>query len=175
MQKESLMFVNIDEIGAQGLELSNRAMMDGNLLIEDDSYFLEEVDYVIHLARDGEKIRARGRVQTRLSIRCVRCLENFELEVDSTFDIILLPVRMIDEHQKSLNPDEMEYIFFDGKEIDLTRILVEQVNLFIPISPTCGAYCKGICPRCGANLNYENCQCEGPANEMSLLFAKIKR
>jgi len=52
---------------------------------------------------------------------------------------------------------------------------MEQVNLFIPFSPNCNRDCKGICPVCGMNLNYEKCKCENSFGELNLLFDKIKR
>jgi len=169
------MFIDVNEIEAKGLWLEDSVALDDRLLIEEESYFLRDVDYAVHLIREGQKIKAIGRVRTTLSLRCVSCLENFDLDVDSRFDIILFPAQLIDVNHAALNPDEMEYIFFEGEEIDLERILLEQVNLFVPFNPICSPHCKGICPNCGANLNYENCHCEHPVNEMSLLFDKLKR
>jgi len=169
------MVIDINKIGTRGLRLQDTIALDENLLIEEGSFFLDELDYTIHFVREGSKIKAKGEVQTTLSLRCINCLENFDLNVDSTFDIILFPVQLVDVGHATLSPDEMEYIFFDGEEIDLERILMEQVNLFIPFNPTCSPYCKGICPNCGVNLNFESCQCENSLSEMGLLFDKIKR
>lgn len=170
-----MMLIDINKIGPKGLWMQDTIAMDENLLIEEGSFFLEDLDYSTHFIREGSKIKAKGRVRTALSLRCVSCLENFDLKVDSTFDIILFPVQLVDVNHAALSPDEMEYIFFDGEEIDLERILMEQVNLFIPFNPTCSPYCKGICPYCGANLNFESCQCENSLSEMGVLFDKIKR
>jgi uncharacterized protein len=35
----------------------------------------------------------------------------------------------------------------------------EQVYLEIPMKPLCSPECRGLCPRCGANLNTETCAC----------------
>lgn len=174
--KDFDMFIDINRIGAKGLVLEDSVVMDENLLIETDSFFLDEVNYAVHMTREGEKIRTRGRVQTTLSLRCVSCLVSYEEKVDSTFDIILFPVRLLPaDHQAALNADEMEYMFFEGEEVDLERVLMEQINLFIPLNPMCSPYCKGMCPNCGKNLNDENCQCENSMTEMSILFDKFKR
>ena len=169
------MFIDIHRIGATGLSLQDSVELDESQLIEEDSFFLERVEYYVYLTREREKIRARGQIKTTLSLRCVYCLENFDQEVDSKFDIILFPVGLIEVTNSALDSDEMEYIFFDGEEIDLEKILMEQINLFIPYNPTCSPYCKGICPTCGVNLNREECRCENVISEMTLLFDKIKR
>jgi len=169
------MQIDINKIGTKGLLLEDRVELDDHLLIEDESFFLDGVDFSVYLTREKEKIRVRGQIRTILSLRCVDCLENYELKVNSRFDIILFPVSLIKSADAALTTDEMEYIFYDGEEIDLEKILMEQVNLFIPFNPTCSPGCKGICPNCGANLNYEECQCEHPQTEMSLLFNRLKR
>jgi uncharacterized protein len=169
------MHIDINKIGVKGLLLEDSVELDDQLLIEDEGFFLDGVDFSVYFTREKEKIRVRGKIRTVLSLRCVNCLENYELKVNSKFDIILFPVYLIKSTDTALTTDEMEYIFFDGEEIDLEKILMEQVNLFIPFNPTCTPDCKGLCPNCGANLNYEECQCEHPLTEMSLLFNRLKR
>jgi len=36
----------------------------------------------------------------------------------------------------------------------------EQVFLSLPARSLCGEDCKGLCPRCGKNLNSESCNCD---------------
>ena len=55
----------------------------------------------------------------------------------------------------------MDYEFFDGEEIDIDLLVVEQIVLALPFKALCSEECKGICPHCGANLNLEPCQCAG--------------
>ncbi len=169
------MHIDINKIGIKGLLLEDSVELDDQMLIEDESFFLDGVDFSVYFTHEKEKVRVRGKIRTVLSLRCVDCLENFELKVNSKFDIILFPVYLVKSTETALASDEMEYIFFDGEEIDLEKILMEQVNLFIPFNPTCSPDCKGICPNCGVNLNYEDCQCEHPLTEMSLLFNRIRR
>lgn len=169
------MLIDINRISGTGLSLDDSVELDPNLLIEDDSFFLEDLDYNIFFKREGSQIKAKGRIATSISLKCVSCLENFELKIDSKFDIVLFPVNQIDINNISLNPDDMEYIFYEGDKIDLAKILMEQVNLFIPYNPVCSTDCKGICPNCGMNLNYEKCKCENPLGEVNFAFSKLKR
>ncbi|MCP4153477.1 MAG: DUF177 domain-containing protein [bacterium] len=169
------MFIEINKISPKGLMLDDTITLDENLLIEEESFFVEDIGYKMHLSREGEKVRARGSIDTEVSLRCVRCLEHFGLKIKSDFDIILFPVKSVDDRHSALSAGEMEYIFFDGEQIDVKKILTEQVNLFVPFRPICNISCKGLCSHCGTNLNYENCQCEKSINEVSFLFNKLKR
>ena len=168
------MLIDTKKITDKGILFDDCMELDANLLIEEDSYFLEDVDYYINFKRGNNKIRAKGKIATLVSLRCTRCLENFEFNINSQFDIILFPANLIEVSNISLNPDDMEYIFYEGDKINLTKILVEQVNLFIPYNPLCNPKCKGICPNCGMNLNYETCKCDS-SSEVDILFGKIKR
>ena len=52
---------------------------------------------------------------------------------------------------------------YDGDEIDLAPLVDEQTLLALPTRPLCSEDCRGLCPRCGANLNAGPCDCPAPA------------
>ncbi|MCU0289125.1 MAG: DUF177 domain-containing protein [Acidobacteria bacterium] len=174
------MKIDADKIDSKGLVLDDSIALDKNLLIEEEASFLENIDYHLHLSRENEKIKAKGHIHTTISIQCVRCLEPVAVKIDSPIDIILLPAKLIDQTAESLDEEHMEYIFFEGNCIDVTKILMEQINLFIPVKPLCSPSCKGLCPQCGVNLNREQCQCKRSDinrsdTDISTLFDNIKR
>ncbi len=96
---------------------------------------------------DGEML-VRGRVAHRFECACSRCAEPFTLEVaDSAFFA--------------------DYPVAEGNEyVDLTPEMREAIILSLPGYPVCREECKGLCARCGANLNREDCTC-GPAPDGS--------
>ena len=169
------MQISIKKIPESGLLLHDTLELDDELIIEKESFFLNDLDHHLQLKRDREKILVKGSLNTAVSLKCVRCLEDFEFDVQSKYDVILFPVNMVEYNKVSLESEELEYIFYEGDRIDLVKILAEQINLYIPFNPLCGKDCKGICPNCGLNLNYDSCRCEGPVNEINLFFNKIKR
>ena len=99
------MIINTDKIGKTGLTLSDSIEMDENLLIEEDGFFIQDLNYNIFLTRDGEKIKAKGKIRTSVSLKCVRCLDNFELKINSSFDIILFPSNLVEFSNVSLNAE----------------------------------------------------------------------
>jgi len=48
------------------------------------------------------------------------------------------------------------------REVDLMPGLREHVILAVPEFPLCSELCRGLCPRCGADLNQGPCGCEAP-------------
>lgn len=166
------MLVNTNKISEKGLQLTDTIDLAATVLLEENSYFMESLDYEMVLRREESRIRARGKIKTTVSLVCVRCADPFEFKVNSTFDIILFPIEMMSDKGTSLNPDDMEYIFYEGDQIDVEKILSEQVNLFIPTNPICSSQCRGICPTCGINLNRGTCNCEEPRHSITFLFEK---
>ena len=47
----------------------------------------------------------------------------------------------------------------------------QQVVMAFPLKPLCREKCKGLCPKCGANLNAGDCGCDntGFNNKFSVL------
>jgi uncharacterized protein len=175
LEKEKPMIINVNRISEQGYALNDTIDIDSAYLLEDESFFLEGLNYQIFFKRENQRIQAQGKIKTTISLVCVRCLEQFELKINSRFDIILFAKEMVDLRSTALDEEELEYIFFENDQIDLEKILIEQVNLFIPFKPVCNSGCKGICPGCGANLNHSACPCEESKNEIKFLFEKVKR
>jgi len=43
--------------------------------------------------------------------------------------------------------------------LETDPILIEQLQLNVPMKPLCRADCRGLCPDCGADLNAGACSC----------------
>jgi len=61
-------------------------------------------------------------------------------------------------------------------EVDLTPLVHEQTMLALPTRPLCRETCRGLCSRCGANLNAGPCDCqEVPADgRLAVLHALVR-
>ena len=67
---------------------------------------------------------------------------------------------LLNEESTDINGDAfIDQYSFKGEELDLTKIIVDYLVLNVPMSHLCKVDCKGICPTCGKNLNYEDCGC----------------
>jgi uncharacterized protein len=95
-------------------------------------------------------------VKATLLLNCDRCLERFEREY--TYDFQHTVVRTLSNHS---HDDDDEYIVADGDYIDTTYIAVSDLLLRLPTKILCKEDCKGLCQRCGQNLNHGVCDCSG--------------
>ena len=125
-----------------------------------------------HLERHGHDILVQGQLEGYVQLSCSRCLVPFSHPVEADFDLLLAPGPGRLDEEEELDRADLDRDFYTGDTVNLESILREQVLLTIPLKPLCSETCKGICPRCGADLNREPCQC--PAEESDSPFAKIK-
>ena len=57
------------------------------------------------------------------------------------------------------NDDYDNYIVFENNSLDLDELVGEEIQLFLPAKMLCKEDCRGLCQKCGKNLNYEKCEC----------------
>jgi len=112
------------------------------------------------LTKAGKSIHTRGDVCFTTELECARCLKKFEKDFSDHIDIRFLPfTEGKDEVNAEPTEEGMGVAFYEGDVIDLERIVVDSVFLSIPMKPLCKVDCKGLCPKCGKDLNEGDCDC----------------
>jgi len=134
---------------------------------------LEPFSVHMELTSIGEDIEVFGNFTAELSFCCDRCLSDSSMELKETFHYVLMPKKQSEEFLLE-EDEEDELSYFEGDEIDLTELAIEQLMLSIPYKLLCKTGCKGICPKCGVNLNEEECLCNLEINN-SILAKKLKK
>lgn len=123
--------------------------------------FLEPLQLDFTVEKGFGHVRVHGRVATRVRLSCCRCLEDYETALVSAFTIFYtksseMPV----EEEVALTEEDLVSAPYEGDTIDFTSEIEEQVLLEIPLKPLCREDCKGICAKCGADLNAGDCGCD---------------
>ena len=101
----------------------------------------------------GEDILLEGALSGKLRLPCSRCL----VEHDQAFEA----------HFEELYP------IGDGK-IDANEEVRQTLLVHVPDRSLCRPDCRGLCPRCGKNLNEGPCQCASPVEHRGAVNAKPK-
>ncbi len=84
----------------------------------------------------------RGQIECKKSFICDRCLAPASENQVHEFE---------EEFEKSAAVDDV---------IDITELLRDILLAGQPMKNLCKADCKGLCPKCGANLNDGECGCD---------------
>jgi uncharacterized protein len=114
---------------------------------------------VFEVEKTGEKVTVRGSVAATARLECVRCLTEFDLPVQAPLEVFAERAgsgRRRDE--EALERDDYMK-FHDGRLLDLRDDARELLLLELPMVPHCREDCRGLCPRCGADLNAGPCGC----------------
>ena len=89
------------------------------------------------LSRDGEKIRATGRLKASLDQSCVATGEPVPGLVDEAFDISFVPEPRAGkaDDEVELGVDELDTMFHDGSAIELGSAIVDSLALALDPYP----------------------------------------
>ena len=107
-----------------------------------------------------------GAISTCIHGTCDRCARDFSREVRFPIDVVLV-TELADEE------NEDEWVFpLEGDSADLDDIVRTVFVLSLDSKLLCKEDCKGICQRCGKNLNDGPCNCQ---KELDPRFAALKQ
>ena len=128
----------------------------------------------VTLLRSCDNVQANGQVTMGLKPVCDRCAETFERDVCVPLHLILAPscAKRSDKDPEN-DLDDIDFAFYKDEEIDFADLTRELLVLSIPIRELCSEECKGLCPRCGINLNRETCACKSKLDDPQ--FAVLKK
>jgi uncharacterized protein len=88
-------------------------------------------------------------------LNCDRCNDDFKRSFDSHFTLLYL------FNKKEIDEDEInvKFLSLTDDKIDLTDDVIDYARLSIPMKKLCNEDCKGLCIKCGTNLNHKKCNC----------------
>ena len=91
-------------------------------------------------------------VQYRLDAQCDRCLAPVDRDCTQHFEHTVV--------EKLYDEENTELLLCKDGLIDMDELITSDILLELPIKILCREDCKGLCPKCGANLNETNCGCD---------------
>ncbi len=171
--------VHIPEEGKQIDLTKDNAWFQENLPECDrDTMELVSFSASCRLSKAGEAVYVEGTMETTLVMACGRCLEAARVEMKNDFRYTFVPAATQADEEEDVELDELnaELCFYREEAIELDPVLFEQIILQIPIKVLCDEACKGLCPRCGTNLNVAACSCDAsaPVDPRMAILKKIK-
>jgi uncharacterized protein len=180
--KESPWEIHIADIKEEGLDVAFDLPADWFSRWQEEVPGLEfneagDISGNIHMEKHGREILLRGHLEGSLPLSCSRCLAAYDAPVAADFDLLLEPGPEPVIPEEELTAEELDLDFYQGDVIDLEKYLREQILLMVPLKPLCAETCKGLCPRCGADLNHEPCRCEAEqtTSPLAAALAKLKK
>ena len=167
------MRIELEKLEESGGRLSRTYQIGQLAFDEQELRLIEPVSVEGRIRRKGEEVELGGKLRTKISVPCGRCLKSVELPIDVEFAERFTPaVSWKNEEQHELSEDDLNLAVFDGEAIELDELVREEIILALPGHVLCDEACKGLCPACGANLNLGSCDCE--SKQIDSRWEKLK-
>ena len=109
--------------------------------------------------KTAHEVMVTGTISVALEMACSRCLKDMLHSQDLPVSVVYHPAEEIGSDRHGLHDDEMDTGFYTGEELDLQELIREQILLSVEMKPLCREDCRGICPKCGIDLNSGVCTC----------------
>lgn len=136
-------------------EESAESLIEGDF--SDEVKFVGRVKIVGEVINDGTTWKIFGKIYCRRKFNCDRCLTEAE-------------ENQVHEFEEAINQEEIADGILDIAELVRDTLIAGQ-----PIKNLCKVDCKGLCPKCGWNLNLGECEChEGKIDPRLAPLLKFK-
>ena len=115
------------------------------------------------LENTGGSFRVLGEVHATRAFICDRCLAEVEAQERYPFT---------EDFHRDCAADDLDANEFGDDGIDLAPLVRDVVIAALPIRNLCRPDCKGLCPKCGADLNQGDCGCDREVTDPRLAVLK---
>ncbi len=102
---------------------------------------------------------------TMLHCTCDRCTKEFDMQKTVPYSCVLAEEKQFE--------DSEDIVVLDHDEVDLDELARTAFILDMDTKYLCSEDCKGLCPGCGVDLNYEPCRCKKEVDPRLAALAKL--
>ncbi len=99
------------------------------------------------LKKGDDFVEVNGKINLEYTTACHLC--GTEFKRNDTIDVF-------ETYRREPTEDEYKLV---GDEIELDEMIFDNLRLNLPVKFLCKEDCKGVCTKCGKNLNFEKCEC----------------
>ncbi len=131
--------VKINDIPESGLTLTDSFDPAGMDLQMESLRFEAPLKVAATFLKESAAVVVNVSVAGDMQLVCGRCLEKYECRYDGQY--------------------QLGYPIEDETFLDVTEDIRQEILLDYPMNPVCKEECRGLCPRCGKNLNEGACSC----------------
>jgi uncharacterized protein len=151
------MNVNFRQIKSGGVSMSfSESAVELDLDL-DGVKMPEPIKVDLDVNKSGDEIIFQGMLSLTAELECSRCLEIFELPINSNLQFV---VHLLDDiGHEDTGDDDFVVLPKTAQEYDISKRIREAIILGLPLKAICSDMCNGLCSMCGVNLNDVECDC----------------
>ena len=118
--------------------------------------FFGNIEVDCRMDKSSHQIVLDCTVQANAHLVCDRCNTDYAELLENDFQLIYAYDKEVEGDEED---DNYRVLTPDQDKIDLTDDAVQFAELALPMKSLCKEECKGLCHKCGADLNSEQCTC----------------
>lgn len=133
-------------------------LIDINSLPEGRQIVLSEAESIEGLDIAG--VKPRGPLEVKAKI--TKIADTVDINLSLKAEVLVECSRCLSEKEEVITKNfRLDFnIEKEQKDIDITEDIRQELMLGYPLKPLCSPSCKGLCPKCGKNLNEGPCGCK---------------
>lgn len=145
-----------------------------------DCKITQDIKAKVFILLEDSGVLLSGDLQGQVALPCDRCTEDCLADISSKFQTFE-PYPEAGGYRKDSDEEDLDEadesiirpaLRGNGIDLNITAYVWQELSLALPIKPLCSTSCKGLCPKCGADKNNEECDCV--LDEGDPRFAKLR-
>lgn len=135
-------------------EFGGRIEIDGELDLQDPDFeFDGTVKIKGSIFNNGQSLSLDALCSGVLKTQCARCLKDIKVDVEFPIN-----ENLVQEDESAVSDDE-DVIRFEGYSVEIDEIAANSFLMNTSMKYLCKEDCKGLCQKCGMDLNEGECNC----------------
>ena len=116
-----------------------------------------------HIPNNSKSLELNAIVTGEMGVECARCRKPLSVPVNFDIEEVIM--------QDTGEDAAEDVILISDEKLDIYDIIANNFFMNVEGKYLCSDDCKGLCPKCGADLNVTQCDCD--ADEIDPRWAKL--
>ena len=130
-----------------------------------ESPFEGNVEVEVEISKTHNQLILYSSVSANTVFECDRCMTTANKQLNTEFELVYLQgVEPVESES-----DNIVYISSEADVIDISKDIRDFSILAVPMKKLCAEDCKGLCSKCGKNLNEGECSCSKEETDIKWL------
>lgn len=165
------MTVNVSgilKVYGEKIDIASQIDLHSADFLGEEYKFLKPVEVNGVISNNGQALELKASASGVMRVHCARCCKELEIEIQ-------FPVEEVFVQDDGSVSDEDDVVVFSGNEIDLDDIVLNNFLMNVQGKYLCREDCRGLCPKCGKDLNEGECSCEEEIDPRWASLAQIMK
>lgn len=134
------------------MDVSASIEMDNTEFLGETFKFQKPLNIEGAIINNTKSLELSANAVGEMQVHCARCGKLIDVPVKFRIHEILV--------REGSDSEDDETVVFSGETLDISDIVLNSFLMSVSGKYLCSVDCKGLCPKCGADLNEGECGCD---------------